>query len=43
MNKGNMFDEQQAMQMALDISGNHVTCSRTVCSTCMERPCLVTM
>ena len=21
-----MFDEQQAMQMALDISGNHVVC-----------------
>ena len=26
MNTGNMFDEQQAMQMALDISGNHVMC-----------------
>ena len=22
----NMFDEQQAMMMALDISGNHVMC-----------------
>ena len=26
MNTNNMFDEQQAMMMALDISGNHVMC-----------------
>ena len=26
MNTKNMFDEQQAMMMALDISGNHVMC-----------------
>ena len=26
MKTNNMFDEQQAMQMALDISGNHVMC-----------------
>ena len=26
MNTNNKFDEQQAMQMALDISGNHVMC-----------------
>ena len=26
MNKQHIFDEQQAMQMALDITGNHVMC-----------------